>query len=101
MMRIGESPWAYRRSKTLRCSFRNGTICGHTLESPAGFPDGRRRCKDRGPNLSGKRTEHKEHDFLYFMLPFIYFRLRSFGFVSRLFISDFKGGCYGFYCIVE
>lgn len=67
MMRIGESPWAYRRSKTLRCSFRNGTICGHTLESPAGFPDGRRRCKDVSPNLSGKRTEHKEHDFLYFM----------------------------------
>lgn len=67
MMRIGESPWAYRRSKTLRCSFRNGTICGHTLESPAGFPDGRRRCKDVSPNLSGKRTEHKEHDFLYCM----------------------------------
>lgn len=101
MMRIGESPWAYRRSKTLRCSFRNGTICGHTLESPAGFPGGRRRCKDRGPNLSGKRTEHKEHDFYISWNPFIYFRLRSFGFVSRLFISDFKGGFYGFCGIVE
>lgn len=92
MMRIGESPWAYRRSKTLRCSFRNGTICGHTLESPAGFPTGAEGVRTKVPISQAKGQSIKNMIFLYFMNPFIYFRLQSFGFVSRLFISDFKGG---------
>lgn len=67
MMRIGESPWAYRRSKTLRCSFRNGTICGHTLESPAGFPTGAEGVRTKVPISQAKGQSIKNMIFLYFM----------------------------------
>ena len=91
-MHIGESPGLTVGVKLSGVPFGTVPYADTLWRVPQGFPDGRRRCKDGSPNLSGKRTEHKEHDFLYFMLPFIYFRLRSFGFVSRLFVSDYEGG---------
>ena len=40
MMYAGESRLAYRRSNTLRCPCEDGTVCGHTLESPPAGAEG-------------------------------------------------------------
>ena len=45
---------------TLSGALRGGTVCGHTLESAILAAEGVRIAD---PNLSGKRTEQKTHDF--------------------------------------
>lgn len=91
-MRIGESPGLTVGVKLSGVPFGTVPYADTLWRVPRVFPTGAEGVRTEVPISQAKGQSIKNMIFYISWNPFIYFRLRSFGFVSRLFISDFKGG---------